>query len=1025
MAGIKARKARNQKKMCFKSTIVEVNLTIKWIRTLKFSTLLTLTTLTTLSFSQSYKGAIQAHFSLGDDEPLPGVVVTLTADTYERSTVTDENGLVRFVGLTPGNYKIRAAFPQYQTIQQPNIIVDTGAVVKLQFNMMPSIDQEVLTVTESTPLTDTTSVGTKTILPTEELTQLPQARDAWAVLDTIPGIQTDRINIGGNESGQQSVFVSKGDDGTNSSWFIDGVEFTDHAAEGASQSYLDFGAFDQISFTTGGANVDSGSSGAILNFVTKQGSNEHHGSMRLLFADEDFQSNNLPDGVQGNEIAETFEKGFEIGGPIIKDRFWYWGAFNQNTTDNRVVGGASDKTRLENVSFKLHGNITPMTRVSAFYTKGDKQKEGRGAGNSRAPETTWNQQGPTPIIKFEVSQIIGSNTEIQLIYGRVDGGFSLTPQVDPSQAQPVLDRSLNRWNNSYRSLSFSRPSRQYEIKGDTYMAIGTTENNFNYGFKYKHAWSNSRESWGDQGSNLWVTDYSGLGSTSYFFAHRDSASGTELDSTSAWLKDTMTLGNLTLEMGLRYNVSDSSNTASSSVAANPLFPDAVPALAYQGDAPQFEYKTLAPQIGATYTFGDNNQFLVRGSYRKYYDEISITEASTTNAAGRSYIIGYAQDYDGNGQYGTDELGFALDANGNVIPYFGNEATQDPYGPFNPVGIDPNDPGAATSRNRIDPNLAPPEVDEFILGGEWQIVPGFSLAATYTKRDRKNLQWSLTQLGNGRVLSQTDFQLDATLTGTNPESGAQWEVPFYVLTDEADVLSRQFGGTYFTNRSDYTQKFEGLELTATKRLSNRWLMRAYVALQDWTLDVGPNGITNPTPNATRSNVDGAQVAIASGGSGDKGDVFPGTARWTSSINGLYQLPWDMAISGVFFAREGYLAPVFVTSTNFQTNAGRSANQNFSIGPLDDLRYDDLINLNLKLSKVFKMGSTKVDLAVEVFNVFNQDTVLQVDRNYGSHSDTGAAVQNFDNSGTGQAFPTYRRVDEYLSPRVARFSATINF
>lgn len=998
-------------------------MTIKWIRMPRNILLLALTTLTTLCWAQTYKGSVQAYFSLEDGDPLPGVVVTLSADTYNRSIPTDTNGQVRFVGLTPDTYQIRAEFNGFQTIVRPNILVDTGASVKLEFTMEPSLEQEVIIVTEQTPLTDSANMGTKTVLPTEELTQLPQARDPWAVLDTIPGIQSDRINIGGNESGQQSVFVSKGDDGTNTSWTIDGVEFTDHAAEGASQSYLDFGAFEQISFTTGGSTVDSGASGASLNFVTKQGSNEHHGSMRLLFADQDFQSNNLPEGVQGNEIVETFEKGFEIGGPIIKDRFWYWGAFNQNTTDNRVVGGASDKTNLENLSFKLHGNITQVTRFSAFYTNGDKQKEGRGAGNTRAPETTWNQQGPTPIYKFEISQIIGGNTELQLIYGRVDGGFSLTPQGDPNLAQPVLDRSLNRWQNSYRTLDFSRPSRQYEIKGDTYMAIGNTEHNFNYGFKYKNAWSNSKESWGEQGSNLWVTDYSGVGSTSYFFAHRDRASGTELDSTSMWLKDTMTFGNLTLELGLRYNNSDSNNTPSTSVAANPLFPDAVPALTYQGDSPQFEYKTFAPQIGATYTFGEDKQFLVRGSYRKYYDDIAITEAATTNAAGRSWIQGFAQDYNNDGQYDTNELGFALDANGNVIPYFGNESTQDPYGPFNPVGIDPNDPGAATSRNRIDPDLEPPEVDEFILGGEWQIVPGFSIAATYTKRDRKNMQWTLTQLGNGRLLSSSDFQLDSTLTGTHPETGQQWEVPFYVLSAEADALSREFGGTLLTNRPDYTQKFEGFELTATKRLSNRWLLRGYFAFQDWTLDVGPNGITNPTPTPTRSNVDGAEVAIASAGSGDKGDVFPGTARWTASINGLYQLPWDMAISGVFFAREGYLAPLFLSTSNFQNGAGRSGNQNFSIGPLDSLRYDDVVNLNLKLSKVFKMGSTKVDLAVEVFNVFNEDTILQLDRNYGSHTNTGADVQNFDDN--NQPFPTYRRVDEYLSPRVARFSATINF
>lgn len=974
------------------------------------------------AWAQTYKGSVQATFTTEDGSPLPGVTVTLSASTFARSFVTDPNGNVRFVGLTPGVYELKGVFTGFNTIVRPNIQVDTGQNVKLDFAMTPSTQAEEMVIVAETPIADSDKVGTATVLTTEELQLLPQARDPWAVLDTIPGIQSDRVNIGGNESGQQSVFAGKGDSGDNAAWIIDGVEFTDHAAEGASQSYLDFGAFDQIGFTTGGSDVSSGASGTILNFVTKQGTNEHHGSMRLLFADQDFQSSNLPEGVRGNEIVETFEKGFEIGGPIIKDRMWYWGAFTQNTIDNRVVSGASDKTRLENLSFKLHGNVTSTTRVTAFYTSGDKQKEGRGAGNSRAPETTWNQEGPTPIYKFEVSQLIGQNTEIQLIYGRVDGGFSLTPQVSPDLAQPVFNEVLGRWENSYRVLDFSRPSRQYEIKGDTYLALGNSEHEFSYGFKYKDAWSISDEGWGDGGTNIWVDDYSGLGSTSYFRAHRNSLAGTVLDSTSLWVNDTMTFGNLTLEVGLRYNNSDSNNLPSTSVAANPLFPEAVPALAYQGDSPQFEYDTISPQIGATYTFGEDNQYLVRGSYRKYYDDIAVTEAATTNAAGRSWITGYAQDYDGNGQYDASELGFALDADGNVIPYRGNEGTQDPY-LFTPTGIDPNNPGAATSRNTIDPNLEPPEVDEFVIGGEWSITPGFSVSAAFTQRERSNTQWSLTQLGGNRLLSRSDYQLAHTLTGTNPESGQQYSVDYYVLTAEADALIRANGGTRLTNRPDYSEDFTGFELTATKRLSNKWMMRGYIALNDWTRNIGQNGITDPTPNATRSNVDGADVAIASGGSGDKGDVFAGTASWTASINGLYQLPWDMAISGVLTAREGYQVPQFNSASGFVNGAGRPANTSYSIGDLDTLRYDDLVNLNLKLSKVFKMGSTKVDLAVEVFNVFNEDTVLQLDRNYGIHRNNGAAVQDFSDAGTERA--TFRRVDEYLSPRIARFSATINF
>lgn len=953
-------------------------------------------------FAQGYKGSIHVTVQSEGGEALPGAYVTVSASTFNRSFVTDGDGVARFVGLVPGAYEVKAVMSGFNTVIRPGVRVETGQNVKISVSLAPSTQQEELVVTAETPLMDTTKVGTSTVLTTEEITMIPSARDPWAVMDTIPGLQTDRVNVGGNESGQQAQFVSKGDDGDQASWIIDGVEFTDFAAEGGSQSYLDFGSFQEIGFSTGGADASNGSSGAVMNFVTKSGTNKHSGAMRLLWADENFSSSHdFDDATIGNSVVETFEKGFDIGGPIVKDKVWYWGAFSQNTVDNIVRGGARDKTNLENLSLKIHADITDTTRFTAFYQNGDKQKDGRGAGTNRPTPTTVDQDGPTPIYKYEISQLIGQNTELQFIYGRVDGGFNLVPKGGQG-VQTIYDNAAGTWLNSWRTSIFKRPQRQYVAKGTTFLISDNMDHEFKYGFEYKEQSSTGLSTWGDD--KTWAVDYSGNGLTSYFWAYRDTVSVQELEVTNLYIQDTVTMGNLTLKGGLRYNSSEGKNLGGD-VGANPIVPDILPALNYNGDPSPFEWQTLAPMIGATYTFGDENQYLVRGSYRKYFDPISTGEISYNNPVGTTRVVGVWDDLNGDGQVDPDEASFPWG---------------DPY--LISRGVDPECPSCASSPREIDPDLEPPEFDEFLIGGEWSITPGFTLSAAYTYRVRDNEIWfpiNHVNVGLDANGQNPDYMLVAIAQGTNPVSGESYSVPMYELTDEALARNRSQAGI-MTNRPDYKEIFHGLELTATKRLSDRWMLRGYIAWQDWTRDVGPGGIQDPTVGTDRSNVDGAQMVVQSGGSGNKGDVWLGSAAITANANFLYQLPWDLNISGNLRYREGFAAPMSATAQL----GGRFGTNTVSTGSLDTLTMDDLFVTDIKLTKVFNLGSTKVDLGLEVFNLFNDDTVLQVSRNHSfftpvGTNDDGVLILS------ERSDPVFQRVNENLSPRLARFSATVNF
>ena len=925
-----------------------------------------------LVFGQgSYKGSVTAEVTTEDGSPLPGAVAELTADTFSRSFVSDANGMVRFVGLNPARYELRVTFTGFNTYVRPNIIVDTGQNVRLTVVMTPSTQQEEMVVTLESPLLDSTKVGTATVMTEDELNAVPQSRDPWSVIMTVPGVQTDRINVGGSEAGQQSNFASKGDDGSNASWVMDGIEFVDPAARGATQSYLDFSSFQQMNVTTGGADVSQRSGGAALSFVTKQGSNNHQGSVRLLYADQDFHAGHIYEEDGGtfsrNRIAETFEKSFEIGGPIIKDRLWYWGAFSQNSITQLTVTDQEDRTELRNISFKIHGDITATTRFNAFYTEGDKIKNGRGAGANRPVNTTWDQSGPSPIYKFELNQLIGQHTELSLLAARVDGGFGLAPRGTTGQIG--IDLSTGIWDNTtFIDYSTRRPVRQYEIKGNTFLSSSSIDHELSYGFQYKEATVNSKTTYGPPGQGM-IRYYAGADAFGVSL-YREGNATTDAEYVSATVQDTMTMGNWTFKAGLRWDRQEGNNTGSS-VGGSSIRPDILPDVNYGGGTVPFTWSTIAPRLGVTYTMGDDNQYLFRGSVSQFYDTMGTGSIAGTNPTFVKYSYHYWYD-DGDLVVETGELSDSIVNN--------------------------------TSRplDLIDGDLDPPQTNELILGFEWAISPEFTMGLTGTFRERKDELFSSFNL-NSPLNPSTDYDKVAATT-TDPITGNEVDVSYFVMNENGAAKLNDVN-SLLTNRPGYSEDYTGFELTATKRLSNRWMLRANITLQDWTRNVGAEGIQDPNDFRSGANEDGGSVGIQSAGSGNRSNVWYGSSSWTFNVNGLYQLPWDLTISANINGREGFTQPYGERHSYFDA-AGLRNVVFVKYDSFDANRGDDIMVADLKLTKTFHLsGRTKVELAAEVFNAFDEDVVLARELRTGI-------------SRTGQPV-------EILAPRVGRFSATVHF
>ena len=972
------------------------------------------------AFGQVQSGNIFGNVVGNDGAALPGVTVTLTGVGAPQVTVTDGQGRFRFPNLSPGTYSLKAELAGYGTASRAGIGVRIGSSPDVTMTLNPSVSQTI-TVTAEAPLLDVRKTGTGATVSKLELDSIPSGRDPWVILQQTPGVLMDRINVGGNESGQQSSFVSKGATTDQTSWNVDGVNITDVGALGSSPTYYDFDSFEEMQITTGGTDVRIQTPGAQINMVTKRGTNDLSGSARYFNTSGDMQSDpeipaeaNDGTGVPSatnylgsvNEIDNIDDWGIEAGGPIIRDKLWLWGAYSHQQIDLLVAQTTTqisqgfprfaDKTELETFNGKLNAQPFAANSLSFAAMLGNKVKLGRNVGPARPPETAWNQdsnyEGPT-MWKLEDTHVFSSNFYLTGLYSKVQGGFQLISdngegcqsyECGTSGDVAYLDATLApaQWSNSFYNYSTERPQDQFRLDGSTFFNTGSLSHELKFGFGYRDAEVLSQSAWPQDQYVVFYETPGQLGAEAGTALFRPTDFTYAVQSTDFYVGDTMMLGNLTVQAGLRFDNQEGS-LSDSSITGNAVIPGRLPSLSFNGaDAGAIEWSSVSPRIGLTYALGAEKKTLLRAAANRYVDQLGGINVYGASPVGYQYLYYYFQDTNGNRRADASEIDPS-----SYVAWFG----LDPENPQNPI-------------RRWDPDVTAPTTDELLLGFERELLADFVVGVTGTYRrldDFITFRPEKTR-GAGDFYTSADYErAPDTLTGTLP-NGTAYSLPYYQLKAGIDAPIY----SVITNDPDYQQTYTGLELTGTKRMSNRWMLRGSLTLQDWSQQVGDESIIDPTVARGASGTctvcdDGAVVQGSGTGSGAKGGIYI-NSKWAYNLTGAYQIPFIETLLGFnLTGRQGYPLPYVhrvATSEGFKfVLAGDD---------VDDFRNEDVHNLDLRLAKELRFGGVGTTLSVDVFNVFNEQTILQRD------------VQRLN-------FSSSNRITELQSPRVIRLGARLTF
>ena len=439
-------------------------------RTIVFATVLLMLVGTTRSLAQQQTGEIYGRAADTSGAVLPGTTVTVDSRTLfkPRVAVTSAAGTYRIPELPIGAYSVTFELAGFRAVSFQDIRVTIGFRAQVNATLELSTVQETITVTDASPLVDSREAGTTTTFDLEALQNIPSARDPWVMLERTPGIVMDRVNVGGNQSGQQSNYVSRGDSTGNNKWSIDGVDITDMVATGASPIYYDFDMLAEMQVTTGGADVTQQTGGVGINLVTRSGTDRHTGNARFLVTDKSLEDDNITDALQaqgagaGAPIDNIRDYGFDAGGPIKEGKAWFWGSYATQAITTGVVGFyksdpacvaldpatsdgemlrsclETDLTTLNNYNWKITWAPFSHNQFNLQNTWAEKVRNARDASDTRPIETTYRQKavssalgafgwltGPSPFWKIADQHVINDRWLVDVMTAHLGNNFAL------------------------------------------------------------------------------------------------------------------------------------------------------------------------------------------------------------------------------------------------------------------------------------------------------------------------------------------------------------------------------------------------------------------------------------------------------------------------------------------------------------------------------------------------------------------------------------------------------------------------
>jgi len=984
--------------------------------------------------AQVTNGQIQGRVTDETGAAVPGVTVTLESPALIRPMVevTQTSGRYEFPIVPIGTYTVSFELTGFKKVVRTGVVIETGFQAEVNAQLEVGGLEETIEVSGAAPIVDTRKTSTGAVFNREVMDNIPTARDPWQIINLAAGLEASGLNVGGNLSGQQVTFTSRGQGSGDTMWNVEGATITDMAATGAAPTYFDFEAFQEIQVTTGGADASLQTSGININLVTRSGSNVFKGSGRGVYSDKNMQWQNVTRDLfdvgagSGAPLKYYREYGGEAGGPIVRNQAWWWFAAARQDINGSVLGFfdttrpecnpppdtfeqlkdtqdclKEDLTFIYNYNGKLNYQLNASNKFQFLYTYGNKTRNARGADSSTAPESAWRQTSHG-IGSFNLKHtwVATDKLVFDSLVQYTDGGFNLLPQPGVENAQLLSIRETgfdSRGLAAGQVQEIVRPTTEAKTDSSYFFSnLLGGDHTTKFGIRYRNTpWQTDRHWTGDARARVStryvdenpnrgsVCDDCPLGPDRAQF-QRPSTNPTGLYTVGAYLQDNYTRGRLRLNLGVRWDYQNDEAKAGC-VEANSIIPDLLPAQCFDGADRNVNFSDVSPRISATYDLLGTGKTVLKAGFAQYYgqgvglsgalSQLGSVTVTFSNTASRTCW----NDANGDTVIQRDELN--LD-NPSCIQY--------------PNNWDPENGLLAQTRNEVDPNLNNDRTTEYTAGVEHELMPNFAVGVNYIHRLYDRFR------NNNRIGETKDMWVarewtdaDAIAEGVDPPSMFGLPSTGWIYYEFNPALVRPAAVSRTENVVE-DRRYDGVDLTVTKRFSDRWMLNGALTLQ--------RRIDDPEFCFDCTNL-------------DKRFGINNQTAWILKLNGMYALPGGWNASANLQMQQGQNRSINFDGPDdgFRSGGISSTSGNpltldgfsFTAHDFGTVREPTVHLLDAQVTKTFDLrgGRNRLSLMLSVFNVLNANT-------------SRAFINDLNSS-------RFDEVTSILAPRVARVQASITF
>src|SRR5262245_41128216 len=277
---------------------------------------------------------------------LPGVTVEASSPALierVRTLVTDESGRYNFVDLRPGVYRLSFALTGFTTFVRDGMELPSNFIATVNAELRIGALEESVTVTGQSPTVDVQSSARVTVLPREFIDALPTSRTYASDATLALGVMPNGQNVGGARASTQQRLLAHGMSAVNNTISVDGMKMNTNVGDGVTISQHNEAMSQEVTTQTASASAEVSGGGLSLNLIPKEGGNTFSGSNFVSYSGGSFQSDNLSDSLKaqgltsGDAIDYVYDFNPTLGGPLVRDRLWFFGSYRLGGNANFVA----------------------------------------------------------------------------------------------------------------------------------------------------------------------------------------------------------------------------------------------------------------------------------------------------------------------------------------------------------------------------------------------------------------------------------------------------------------------------------------------------------------------------------------------------------------------------------------------------------------------------------------------------------------------------------------------------------------